>query len=69
MKKSYQKVHYSIVGVWPEKDDQGKQRTCSIFALTFAILNGFMRREFLPGTEVDYDQEAVKHALLNIKSV
>ena len=69
MKKGYQMVHYSILGEWPQKDVQGLQRTCSIFALTFAILNGFMRRKFLPGTEVDYDQEAVKHALLNIKSV
>ena len=51
-------------GNFAKPDDQGKLDTCSRFALAKALVDGFMRKFFVPGQEIDIDQDAVTVALL-----
>ena len=46
-------------------DDQGNLGVCTRNALAKAIGNGFMEKDFVPGKELDFDQNAITHALVN----
>ena len=48
-----------------EPDDQGNLGVCTRNALAKAIGNGFMEKDFVPGKELDFDQNAITHALVN----
>ena len=45
-------------------DDQGKANTCSLFALSKALCNGFESKKFVPGY-IDFNQETVRNILMN----
>ena len=46
-------------------DDQGNLGVCTRNALAKAIGNGFMEKDFVPGKELYFDQNAIAHALVN----
>ena len=46
-------------------DDQGNLGVCTRNALAKAIGNGFIDKEFEPGKELDFDQSAISHVLVN----
>ena len=52
-------------GSFPEPDNQGKLELCVRFALAKAIIDGFMRKIFVPGVVIDLDQGEVRSALIN----
>ena len=45
-------------------DDQGKANTCSLFALSKALCNGFETNKFVPGY-LDFDQGQIRNILMN----
>ena len=45
-------------------DDQGKANTCSLFALSKALCNGFESKKFVPGY-IDFNQETIRNILMN----
>ena len=52
-------------GARPIPDDQGDLEVCTRFAISKAIVDGFMRKMFVRGREVDIDQDQVTMVLLN----
>ena len=52
-------------GAFPIPDNQGQLELCVRFALAKAIIDGFMRKKFVPGVEIDLHQVAVRCALNN----
>ena len=46
-------------------DDQGNLDVCTRHALSKAIGNGFMEKEFVPGKVLDFDQSAITQLLVN----
>lgn len=52
-------------GARPIPDDQGDLEVCTRFAVSKAIVDGFMRKMFVRGREVDIDQDQVTMVLLN----
>ena len=52
-------------GARPIPDDQGNLEVCTRFAVSKAIVDGFMRKMFVRGREVDIDQDQVTVVLLN----
>ena len=46
-------------------DDQGNLGVCTRSALAKAIGNGFMDKDFEPGKELDFEQSAISHILVN----
>ena len=49
----------------PRPDNQGNSKQCTRFALSKALINGFMNKKFFPNKELDFVQEEVKSALMN----
>jgi len=45
-------------------DDQGNANTCSLFALSKAVCNGFETKKFVPGY-LDFNQETTRNILMN----
>ena len=56
---------YCAPGALPVPDDQGQLELCVRFALAKAIIDGFMRKKFVPGVVIDLHQVAVRCALNN----
>ena len=52
-------------GARPIPDDQGDLEVCTRFAISKAVVDGFMRKMFVRGREVDIDQDQVTMVLLN----
>ena len=52
-------------GSFPKPDNQGQLELCVRFALAKAIIDGFMRKIFVPGVVIDLDQGEVRSALIN----
>ena len=50
-------------GPW-QLDDQGSLDTCTRFALSKSIANGFWTKKFVFGNEVDIEQSFILAALL-----
>ena len=46
-------------------DDQGNLGVCTRTALAKAIGNGFIEKDFAQGEDLDFDQNAITHALVN----
>ena len=46
-------------------DDQGNLGVCTRTALAKAIGNGFIEKDFLPGKELDFEQNAITQVLVN----
>ena len=53
-------------GAYPTPDNQGNLEVCTRYAIAKAIIDGFMRRIFVRGKEVDLDQKTVTTGLLNV---
>ena len=49
----------------PRPDNQGNSSQCTRFAVSKAIINGFMKKKFSPYKELDFDQKEVTSALIN----
>ena len=47
------------------RDNQGQTGYCTRFALGLAIRNGFLDKEFFPGKDLDFDQNAASQVLVN----
>ena len=58
--------YFSVApGGRPVPDNQGNLDVCTPFAVSKAIADGFMRKMFVPGEEVDIDQSTITGILLN----
>ena len=53
------------VGALPVPDNQGQLELCVRFALCKAIIDGFMRKKFVPGVVIDLEQGATTQVLNN----
>ena len=47
------------------RDDQGRTGYCTRFALALAIRNGFLDKDFFPGQELYFQQNATSQVLVN----
>ena len=47
------------------RDNQGKTGYCTRFAIALAIRNGFLDKDFYPGKELDFQQNATSQILVN----
>ena len=52
-------------GAFPVPDNQGKLELCTRYALSKAIIDGFMRKKFVRGVVIDLDQGEVRSVLTN----
>ena len=56
---------YCAPGALPVPDDQGQLELCVRFALAKAIIDGFIRKKFVPGVVIDLHKVAVRCILSN----
>ena len=52
-------------GWYAEVDNQGNTATCTRYGLGKALANGFMEKKFVPGREIDIDQQKITEVLVN----
>lgn len=52
-------------GAAPIPDDQGNLEVCTRFAISKAVVDGFMKKKFIWGKEIDIDQRQVVMTLIN----
>ena len=52
-------------GGWPRPDDQGNLDVCTRFAMSKAVICGFMKKMYVLGEKIDINQESMIQVLLN----
>ena len=54
-----------VPGAYPTVSNQGSLALCTRHALAKSVVDGFMRKRFLPGVQVDFNQREVISVLNN----